>query len=283
MTRDTLKTKAEHFHALHIAPALLVLPNAWDSASAVLFEKSGFPAIATTSAGIAFCRGYPDGERISRDEMLDEVARIVERVDIPVTADLEAGYGIDPEEVAETVRRAMEAGAVGCNIEDGTIAGNDPLLDFQLSVERIRAAREAADSADIPFVINARTDGFLRIGAGGKVLDETIRRADAYYEAGARSLFVPGVSDGQTIGRLAREIAGPINVLAGPKTPSVPELEALGVARLSVGGGIARAAYTLTRKAAEELRDSGTFGFTEDTFTNPELNALLDRGPPRDS
>lgn len=281
MTLDA-KAKTEQFHALHIAPELLVLPNAWDSASAVLFEDAGFPAIATTSAGIAFCRGYRDGEQIPRDEMLDEVARIAARVDIPVTADLEAGYGTDPEAVAETVRRAIEAGAVGCNIEDAIVGGGDPLLEFQLSVERILAAREAADTADIPFVINARTDGFLRIGADGKVLDESVRRANAYYEAGARSLFVPGVFDGQTIGRLAREIAGPVNILAGPKTPSVAELEVLGVARLSVGGGIARAAYTVTREAAEELRDSGTFGFTENTFSNAELNALLDRDAPHD-
>jgi len=247
----------------------------------VLFERAGFPAIATTSAGIAFCRGYRDGEQIPRDEMLGEAARIATRVGVPVTADLEAGYGLRPEDVAETVRLAIEAGLVGCNIEDGTVDGGDaPLLDFELSVERIRAAREVADAANIPFVVNARTDGFLRIGASGAVLDEALRRANAYYEAGARSLFIPQVSDGQTIGRLAREIAGPINILAGPKTPSVAELEALGVARLSVGGGIARAAYTLTRIAAEELRDTGTYGFTEDTYSNAELNALLDRNAP---
>lgn len=280
MTEDT-KAKAERLHALHLAPELLVLPNAWDCASAVLFERAGFPAIATTSAGIAFCRGYRDGEQIPRDEMLDEAARIAARVGVPVTADLEAGYGLRPEDVAETVRLAIEAGLVGCNIEDGTVDGGDaPLLDFELSVERIRAAREVADAANIPFVVNARTDGFLRIGASGAVLDEALRRANAYYEAGARSLFIPQVSDGQTIGRLAREIAGPINILAGPKTPSVAELEALGVARLSVGGGIARAAYTLTRIAAEELRDTGTYGFTEDTYSNAELNALLDRNAP---
>lgn len=276
MTLDQ-KAKAEELNALHIAPKLLVLPNAWDCASAVLFEQAGFPAIATTSAGIAFSRGYRDGEQISRDEMLDEVARIATRVGVPVTADLEAGYGTHPEDVAETVRRAIAAGVVGCNIEDGTVGGDAPLFDFDLSIERIRAAREAADSAGIPFVINARTDGFLRIGANARILEDSIRRANAYYEAGARSLFIPQVSDGQTIGRLAREIAGPINMLAGPKTPPVPELEALGVARLTVGGGIARAAYTLTRQAAAELRDDGTFGFTENTYTNAELNALLDR------
>lgn len=279
---ETLKAKAERLHALHLAPELLVLPNAWDCASAMLFEQAGFPAIATTSAGIAFCRGYRDGEQISRDEMLDEVARIAARVDVPVTADLEAGYGVRPEDVAETVRLAIEAGLVGCNIEDGTVdRGETPLLDFELSVERIRAAREAADTADIPFVINARTDGFLRIGAGGGVLDDALRRANAYYEAGARSLFVPQVADGQTIGRLARAIAGPINILAGPKTPSVAELEALGVARLTIGSGIARAAYTITRAAAEELSHSGTFGFTENTVSHTEMNALLDRDAPR--
>jgi 2-methylisocitrate lyase-like PEP mutase family enzyme len=277
------RERAERFLALHTAPEMLVLPNAWDCASAALFEQAGFPAIATTSAGIAFCRGYRDGEQIPRDEMLEEAARIAGRVAIPVTADLEAGYGTRPEDVAETVRLAIAAGLVGCNIEDGTLGGDEPLLDFELSVERIRAAREIADNAAIPFVINARTDGFLRIGASARVLDESIRRANAYYDAGARSLFIPRVSDGQTIGRLTRDIAGPINILAGPKTPSVPELESLGVARLSVGGGIARAAYTLTRKSAEELREAGTFGFTKNTVSNAELNALLDRDSLRDT
>ena len=277
MDHADLKTKAERFAQLHIDPDVLVLPNAWDVASAIILAETGFPAIASTSAGVAFSRGYPDGEVISRDEMLAEVQKMTERLEIPVTADLESGYGAEPEAVAETVRKAIDAGAVGCNIEDGTKEGDSPLFDFNLGVERIQAGREAADEAGIPFVINARTDGFIRMGRGADVLDDAIRRANAYYEAGARSLFIPGVADGQTIGRLTADIAGPVNILAGPKTPPVDELKALGVARISVGGSIARAAYTLARKAAEEMRDGGTFRYTENTYSNPELNALLDR------
>lgn len=275
MTDESLKSKAETFLALHTDPKILVLPNAWDVTSALILAQAGFPAIASTSAGVAFARGYPDGERISRDEMLAEVAAMATRVDTPVTADLESGYGDRPEDVAETVRRAIDAGAVGCNIEDSTKGGEDFLFDFSLSVERIQAGREAADAAGIPFVINARTDGFLRMGRGAGVLDDAIRRANAYHEAGARCLFIPGVADGQTIGRLARDIPGPINILASAKAPPVSELEALGVARLSVGGGFARAAYTAARRAAEELRDRGTFDYIEDAYTNADLNTLL--------
>ena len=276
MPETSLESKAKRFHDLHTAPEILILPNAWDVASALILAESGFPAIASTSAGVAFSRGFPDGERISREEMIAEAGKMATRLDIPVTGDLEGGYGVDPEEVAETVRQAIDAGLVGCNIEDGTKEGDAPLFDFALGVERIQAAREAADSAGIEFVINARTDGFLRLGRGSATLDDAIERANAYYKAGARSLFVPGVSDGQTIGRLARDIAGPVNILAGPKTPPAPDLQALGVARVSVGGSIARAAYTTARRAAEELRQSGSFGFADNTYSNAELNTLLD-------
>lgn len=278
MDHANLNAKAKRFAQLHTDPDVLVLPNAWDAASAIILAQTGFPAIASTSAGVAFSRGYPDGEVIGREEMLAEVHKMTERLEIPVTADLEGGYGAEPEAVAETVRKAIDAGAVGCNIEDGAKGGESSLFDFNLGVERIQAGREAADKTGIPFVINARTDGFIRIGRGSDVLDEAIRRANAYYKAGARSLFVPGVADGRTIGRLTADIAGPVNILAGPKTPPVDELKSLGVARVSVGGGIARAAYTLARKAAEEMRDDGTFRYTENTYGNPELNALLDRG-----
>ena len=276
MDDPSLKSKAALFLKLHTDPKILALPNAWDVASAMIMAEAGFPAIASTSAGVAFSRGYRDGEQIPRDEMIAEVAKMAERVDIPVTADLEAGYGARPEDVAETVRQAIDAGAVGCNIEDSSKDGDNPLFEFALGVERIQAGREAADAAGVPFVINARTDGFLRARASAQVLDDAIRRANAYYEAGARSLFIPGVADGQTIGRLTRDIAGPINILAGAKTPPLKELEALGVARVSVGGGMARAAYTATRHAAEELRDAGSFDFNMDTYSNKQLNDLLD-------
>ncbi len=275
MPDAALHAKAEAFAALHGGPALLVLPNAWDIASAVLIAAVGFPALATTSAGIAFCRGYRDGERIPKDEMLAEVARMAARVSVPLTADLEAGYGPAPEGVAATVRDAIAIGCVGCNIEDGTIGDGPPLIDFGLAVDRIRAGRAAADAAGLPFVINARTDGFLRGGRDGTTLDETIRRANAYAEAGARSLFVPGVSDAETIGVLARNIDGPLNILAGLNTPPLARLRELGVARVSIGGSLARTAYSALRDALAELQGPGSFGYNAGTYTNAQLNKLL--------
>lgn len=276
MTTPDQKAKATAFHALHHGPEILILPNAWDGASAVVLAAAGFPALATTSAGIAFARGYPDGEAIGRAEMIAEVKRIVDLVAVPVTADLEAGYGPAPEDVAETVRQAIAAGAVGCNLEDGTGRKERPLLDLDRAVERIRAARATADAAGLEFVINARTDVYLaRAAEGAAALKEAVRRANAYAEAGARSLFVPAVSDRPTIAALTREIAGPVNILAGFATPPLSELKALGVARVSIGGSLARACYKLVAKAAQELRTMGTYGYAKESFTNPELNRLI--------
>jgi 2-methylisocitrate lyase-like PEP mutase family enzyme len=276
MTDAMLKAKAKVFHALHHGPDILILPNAWDGASAVLLAAAGFPAIATTSAGVAFCRGYPDGERISRAEMLAEVKRIVDLVEVPVTADLEAGYGPEPEDVAETVRQAIAAGAVGCNLEDGTGDRKAPLMELPRMIDRVRAARRVADAAGIEFVVNARTDVYLANAAeGAAAMRESVRRANAYHEAGARSLFVPAVNDRATLGTLAKEIAGPLNVLAGFATPQLAELKALGVARVSIGGSLARACYKLAAKAAEELRRAGTYSYAKESFSNPELNAMV--------
>ncbi len=278
MTGNEQRERAKAFRELHYQPQILVLPNAWDVASACILVDAGFPAIGTTSSGVSMSLGYPDGERIGRDEMLAAVRRIAGSVPVPVTADLEAGYGSAPEDVAETVRRAIEAGAVGANIEDGTRRAGDPLFEPSLAVERVAAAREAADAAGLDFVVNARTDGFLAPGAAGPAaLDESVHRANAYRRAGADSLFVPGVRDAPTIRRLAEEIDGPLNVLAGPGVPPVAELESLGVSRVSVGGGIARAAITLVARAARELRERGTYSFTDGTLTNAELARLLPR------
>jgi 2-methylisocitrate lyase-like PEP mutase family enzyme len=235
-----------------------VLANAWDVASARLVERRGFPAVATTSAGVAWALGYPDGERIPRDEMLEVVARVARAVAVPVTADLEAGYG----DAAATAAAAWAAGGVGLNLEDDNGAAEE-------HVERVRAAREAAPE----LVINARTDVFL--GGSGDV-DEAIERANAYLRAGADSAFVPGVTDAQTIGVLARAIAGPLNILAHTAdTPPLAELERLGVARVSIGAVGTRVALSAFDAAVEEIAGAGTFGFASPGVSGSDLNELL--------
>lgn len=267
--------KAEAFKAMHDGPEPLVLVNAPDAAIARIVVEAGYPAVATSSAGVAWLMGYADGENIPREEMLWMVRRIAERVDVPVTADMEAGYGIEPEAVADTVRATVEAGAVGMNIEDGAIGVPGPLLDFDLAVARIAAGRKAADETGVPAVLNARCDVFLRGGKGPEAIGEAIRRSNAYREAGADCLFVPFARDADTIGALAEGIDGPLNVLAGAVSPPVPELKRLGVARVSIGGLLSLAFATLARNAAGELADTGTYGFAEGVILHPEMNALM--------
>jgi 2-methylisocitrate lyase-like PEP mutase family enzyme len=273
---NMLRAKAELFQRLHRGPKILVLPNAWDAASAVVLAQAGFPAIATTSAGIAFSLGYPDGQRISRDEMLTVVRRIVEHVPLPVTADMEAGYGLRPEEVAETIGRTIAAGAVGANIEDGTGREDEALFEVTLAAARIKAARRAADASGIPFVINARTDGYLVADeATPEILEETVQRANAYREAGADCLFVPGVTDREAIRLLVQRINGPVNVMASTGIPPIEELQALGVARVSTATGLVCAALGVLRRAAQELLGPGTFGYLDGAIRFGEINTRL--------
>jgi len=269
--------KAETFRKLHDGSKLLVLPNAWDVASARLYESAGFSAIATTSAGVAWALGYPDGEHISRETMLQTVRRIASQVSLPVTADMVAGFGPRPEDTAETVQGVIAAGAIGLNLEDGTGDPNNPLVDVSNHVEKIRAACEAAIAAGVPVVINARTDVFLAaVGEPRTRLDHAVRRANAYREAGADCLFVPGVQDSETIGHLARSISGPLNNLARAGIPSISELAGLGVARVSVGSGPMLAALGRLRRIAGELLRMGTFtAMTEDAISYAEMNDLL--------
>jgi 2-methylisocitrate lyase-like PEP mutase family enzyme len=276
--------KAAAFRALHDRSRILVLPNAWDAAGARVFEAAGFPAVATTSAGLAWSLGYPDGEQVGRDEMVAAVGRIAGRVAVPLTANVEAGFGATPEEVAETVRQVLAAGAVGVNLEDGTRSPARPLVDPALHVDKIRAARAAAEAAGVPLVINARTDVYLAgVGEAGERFDHAVRRANAYRAAGADCLFVPGVRDAATIGRLVRALDGPLNVLAGPGCPAAPELRDLGVARVSVGPGPMAATLTLLRRLAEELAGPGTFtAFTgPGIIPYPEWNRLMTEGLPQ--
>ena len=243
MVTENQRAKAQRFLELHTGGRLLVLPNAWDAGSARIFEQAGFHALGTTSAGVALSLGYPDGERVSRADMLEVVRRIARAVAIPVTADLEAGYGPTVNDVVETAKGAIAAGAVGMNFEDST--SDDRLVDVAVNVERIRAVKKVAEAEGIAFVLNARTDVFLlQIGESAGRFDETVRRANAYRAVGADCLFVPGVTDAETIGRLVRAIKGPMNVLAGRGTPPTGELERLGVARVSIGGGPMRAALS---------------------------------------
>jgi len=260
------KTQVElgnRFLKLHQGSNILVLPNAWDVASARIFEEAGFAAIGTSSAGVAFSLGYPDGQQISRDEMLDAVRRIARATNVPVTADVEAGYGSTPEEVAETARAVIDAGAVGMNLEDGAEDKPGFLQDLTRQKEIIAAVLETAKRADVPFVLNARTDIFLYgIGPAETRFERTIERLNAFREAGAQSLFAPGVKDSETIGQLARGVDGPLNILATVGTPAVAELQKLGVARVSVGSGPMRATLGFLGRLARELHEDGTFKMT---------------------
>lgn len=273
-----LRKKAERLRGLHGGPRILVMCNVWDGASARIVEEAGFPALATTSGGIANMLGYPDGEKVSREEMAAAVAIVTRAVRVPVTADLEAGYGKTPESAAETVRGALEAGAVGMNLEDA-IEERD-LFEIPLQVERIRAAREAADQLDVPFVINARTDVYLAsIGEPAERFAHAVRRANAYREAGADCLFVPGVTDAGVIAQLVKEIRGPINILAVAASPAIGELERLGVRRVSVGSGPMRATMTLMRTIAREVAEKGTYdSFTQGVVSYAEANRLFRKG-----
>ncbi len=278
MNKESQRQKAEYFRDLHHGSHILILPNAWDAASARVFERAGFGALATTSAGIAASYGYPDGERISRNEMLEAVARIAGIVGVPVSADMEAGYGAAPEEVAETARLVLEVGAIGINLEDGTQDNAHPLADVALQVEKIRAVRHMADAFGVPLVINARTDVYEKLDKSDTtLLDQAIQRGNAYRQAGADCVFVIDAMDRETIARLVRGIDGPVNILAGPRSPSIRDLEELDVARVSFGSIPMRATMSLTMQIAEELKKHGTYGFARDILTYAEVNSYFER------
>jgi len=252
--------KAEQFRKLHHGPRLLLLPNAWDVASACILEECGHPAIATTSAGVAYSLGYPDGQRISRDEMLTVAGRIARAVNIPVTADLEAGYGTAVKDIVDTVKAAIAAGIIGMNLEDVTGDDESSLVDLSLQVEKIRAIRKTAAELGVPFVLNARTDYYLMpIGPEATRFQNTVERLRAYRDAGADCLFAPGLYDRETIGKLVEALKAPLNILANPACPPVAELEKIGVARMSAGSGLMRAAMGLVQRVGKEILESRSF------------------------
>ena len=279
MDKATQAQKASLLKRLHHGPKILVLANAWDVISARIVEEIGFPAIATTSAGVAATLGYPDGQRVSCDEMLNVVGRIARAVQVPVTADMEAGYGTTPADMAETARALIDAGAVGLNLEDMTGDGPSSQVELGLQLEKISAIREASAAARVPLVINARTDIYLTpIGPAETRFDRTVERLRAYARAGADCVFAPAVKDPETIERLAKVVGAPLNILLLPGGPNLNELERLGAARASIGSGLMRTTLGTARslaKAMFERRD--TEAMFAEAVPYAEVNRLLGR------
>jgi 2-methylisocitrate lyase-like PEP mutase family enzyme len=258
----TQKERATSFAALHHDPAkLLILPNAWDVASALLFEAAGFPAVATTSAGLAWAWGYRDGEGIPLPHLLLTVARMTAGLKVPLSVDFESGYGRTPAEIAAAVRAVIEAGAVGINLEDRDFSDRAPLRDLAAQAEILSAARQAAEATGVPLFLNARTDVYLgQIGEPGSRREHTLERLRAFVDAGADGVFVPALKDPEDIAAIAEGLPGtPLNVLALAGMPPVPRLRELGVARMSLGSGAMRAIYGRLRPMAAELQGPGTF------------------------
>ncbi|KOG32472.1 isocitrate lyase/PEP mutase family protein [Streptomyces resistomycificus] len=279
------RERARRFVELHREGCFL-LPNAWDVGSARILQEAGFPAVATTSAGVAFSLGRPDHDyfaehgpagRVDRDTMMRRVGEIAGEIAVPLSADLEDGYGEAPEVVASTISMALAVGAAGGNIEDFTGDRARPLYDQALATDRIQAARAALDAGGEPFVLVGRTDALL---VGGS-LDECVHRANAYLAAGADCAFVPGAGDAATIATLVRELDGPLNVVMGltGNALSLDDLRALGVRRVTVGGSIARSMYRHLLSAARELADQGTFSYADDQLSQTDLNQLFQPGP----
>jgi 2-methylisocitrate lyase-like PEP mutase family enzyme len=265
--------KAHAFRALHERSGPFVIPNPWDPGSARLLTALGFEALTSTSAGFAFSRGLPD-YGVGRDPILVHIAELVAATDLPVAADLENGFGDDPYTVAETIRLAAATGIVGGSIEDASGRADAPIYPFEASVERVRAAVEATRALPFPFTLTARAENYLH---GRSDLADTIRRLQAYQDAGADVLYAPGLKTREEIATVVRAVDRPVNVLMGfaDGNLSVAELAELGVKRVSVGGALARAALGAFLRAAEELRETGTFAFARDAAGSARLNGLF--------
>ena len=275
MNTGTLRHMAKLLRELH-ADGTLVLPNAWDAASAAVIADAGAAAIATTSAGVAWSLGRPDGELLPRADLVAAIERMSAAIDVPLTADVEAGYGATDEEVAETVTAVLGAGAVGINIEDAP-AGEPGLYSPEKAAARIQAARAAAVAYGVPdFVINARTDVYMRrIGDPQTRLDEVLRRGADYAEAGGDCLFVPGLADLAVLESLVARSSLPISASTGPGRPTVAQLRAAGVRRVSVGPALTQAAYTVTRQLAGELLSAGQLTTESPCLDYASLNSLF--------
>lgn len=272
--------KAERFRLLHRQPDAFVIPNPWDAGTAIILASLGFTALATTSAGLAFALGLRDGGGLTREAALANVKAIAAATDLPVSADLENCYADDPAGAAQTLLLAAEAGAVGGSIEDASGDPARPIYDFALAVERVAAAAEAVRRLPFPFTLTARAENFLH---GREDLDDTIRRLQAFEQAGADVLYAPGLPSLDAIRAVCQSVGKPVNVLAGARqTHSVAELAEAGAKRISVGSWLNRAALGGFLRAARELRESGTVGFTRDAAPYAEIQAMMP-APGRDS
>jgi 2-methylisocitrate lyase-like PEP mutase family enzyme len=274
---DRQQQSAEAFRRAHRGPKLLLLPNAWDAMSARQFEAAGFGAVATTSGGIAWALGHADGEQAPWPEVVAAHERVVRAVRVPVTADIEAGYGETPGQVANSITEILRTGVVGFNLEDGTPRPDTPVRPLEDAVERIRAARETANAVGVPAVINARVDLYVKnAGDPAGRFDETVRRGKAYLAAGADCIYPFGLADLDTIARLVQALdQAPINIVARAGTPPVAELERIGVKRVSIASGATLAVMSLIKKIGEELRASGRFDVLEHSMNRPEAQKLF--------
>lgn len=268
--------KARQFRAMHDGSRVLLLPNAWDGGSALLFARMGFAAVATTSGGVSWSLGRADGEQASLDEVAGAVARIARTVDVPVSADMEAGFGDTPADVGRSMRTAIEAGAVGVNLEDGL---HGALRDIDEAAERIRAARAAADAAGVPLVINARTDTWLLgHGAGdAERFDETVRRARAFMAAGADCIFPIGLGDAKRLADLVQAAGAPISVAARPGMPDVDALGRIGVVRVSTATQFATMALAAVQAAARDMLDNGRFDALGSALSHGDVQRMFAR------
>ncbi|MBG9451350.1 dihydrouridine synthase [Cytobacillus firmus] len=260
MSSKEQSLKANTFHRLHQQSSTFVLPNAWDVISAKMFEECGFKAIGTTSAGIAASLGYLDGQSIPLNKMVETIENIAKSVNVPVSADIEAGYGVTVEEILETVKAVAAAGAIGINLEDGTGDPNRPIFDISSHVEKIAAIKELSESSNMRLFINARTDLFwLNAGDSSTRLREAVMRAKAFQDAGADCIFIPGLTDRKDIKKIREEVPCPINLLIDPEMPSISELSEIGIERLSCGSVPFRATLTYLRTISEEIVNRQTF------------------------
>jgi 2-methylisocitrate lyase-like PEP mutase family enzyme len=269
----TQADKAKQFRALHEGPDAFVVANVWDGGSARMMAAIGFKALATSSGASAGLLGRRDG-RVTRDEAMAQARVICEETDLPVSADLEKGFGDSPEIVAETIRRAAEAGLVGCSIEDATGNPDSPIFEFTRATERIAAAAAAARALPFPFTLTGRTENFLR---GRPDLDDTIKRLKAFEAAGADALMAPGLPDLDAVRAVCSAVGKPFNFMVGIKGKSftVSALAAAGVKRISLATSLYRAAMTGLLNAAKEVREQGTFGYIDTTLASAEMNAFL--------
>jgi 2-methylisocitrate lyase-like PEP mutase family enzyme len=270
--RPSTADKRKTYRELH-ETGCFVLPNPWDIGSARYLQHAGFKALASTSAGYAFAQGLPDSA-VDRDMMLAHLRELAAETDVPVNADFEGGYADDPDEVAANVRLCIETGVAGLSIEDATMDGSIPLYDFDLALARVRAARAAIDKTNSGVVFTARTEGFIR---NRPDIDETVRRLKAFADAGADCLYAPGVRSREHIEAVIKAVAPkPVNILMPANLGfSVGDLERMGARRISVGGSLARVAWTAVARAAKEMLAQGTFACFDGTMTNAELNALF--------